>query len=207
MEAVMLVDLAFGAIIYVFVSLAFGRGFEGVFFSLSLFFSIMPDLDLLPYFGIKKVSAYLLERRTYPRFRGLFLRGKNMVTHHIIHFPLFYFVASAIIWYFTESVYACTLFLTCSLIHLVHDAFTTEQGIQLFWPFSPLGLRLSRKGCHVVTLEEREEIMRLRRERYRTQALGVKGEVLVRLEKVGAKTWIMISLALGAVTLFALLQS
>ena len=205
MEIVMLVDLAFGAITYVLVSLAFGKGFENIFFVLSLFFSIMPDLDFLLYVSIKKVSAYLSEQCTFPRFRRLFLCGKNMVTHHIIHFPLFYFVASAIIWYFTESAYVCTLFLACSLIHLVHDTFTTKQGVQVFWPFSSLGYRLSREGCYVVTLEEREEIMKLRREQYRTQALDVKGEILVRLEKGGVRTWVTIFFALGMVTVFALL--
>lgn len=183
----MLIDMAFGSIMYVIVSLGFGENFEWSILFLSWFFALLPDLDFFLYVGIKK----------------FFSRGRKLVTHHIIHFPLFFVGIVIVMWSITGDMYLCTLFLACTLGHLAHDAFTTPQGVQVFFPFSRRGYRFSGKGMHVVTLKERKEIMNERRRKYEQQALDVKGEFFVRLEKMNLGTWVAIVFACALVFSFA----
>lgn len=193
----MLVDVALGSIVYVIVSFGFGENFKWSTLVFSWLFALLPDIDFFFYF-------------IYLGIRKFFSKERTLVTHHIIHFPLFFVGIALAIGYVSEDAFICTLFLVCTVGHLVNDAFTTPQGVQVFFPFSRLGFQLSREGVHVVTLEERKKIMSERRERYMhiQQKLGAKGELLDRLEKMRTESWTggswaVLFFAILAVSLFA----
>jgi hypothetical protein len=87
---------------------------------LIVFLSILPDLDSLP--------AYLLKK---------WQPGQKKLNHHqyFSHTPLFYILLSILVgigWGKEPAL----LFLLVTLTHLLLDSWATDDGIMWLWPFS-----------------------------------------------------------------------
>lgn len=112
----MLIDASLGIFSFVFVSLLFDKGFNSWMLLFALFFVFLPDLDFIPF--------AVLRRRL------------NLVSHHIIHFPLMLIPSVAgLILFFSHDWYIVTLFAVCCLAHFVHDT-ASVTGVCWLWPIS-----------------------------------------------------------------------
>lgn len=113
-------DLSVALWVYVIISTFFYRDFDYRFLAATIIFSIGPDMDFIP---------YLVLRKKY-----------NLLSHHFIHFPLFWLSVAAVM-YFVSSPYLSVLLVAPSITHILRDSYPT--GIKFFYPFSGIYYRLS----------------------------------------------------------------
>jgi hypothetical protein len=83
------------------------------------FLGLLPDLDSLIVLLLGKWSP-----------------GAEQLSHHsyFTHTPLFYLLIAGIIWLVLDWEWAL-LFLTVTIIHLLMDSWSTDDGIMWLWPF------------------------------------------------------------------------
>ncbi|MEK9209491.1 MAG: metal-dependent hydrolase [Patescibacteria group bacterium] len=108
-----IVDVSSGMLVYVIVSMLFGKTFNICILLVVMIFSDIPDVDYIPFF---------LWRKKY-----------GWTSHWFVHYPLLWLGIAALIsiW----SNYWAFLLGACAMVHFGHDV-RSEQGIAIFWPFS-----------------------------------------------------------------------
>ena len=113
-----------GLICYVIISFLCEKNFSIKILFFSIFASVAPDLDFIPY---------------------LILRKKHgITTHQHFHFLAVWILAVIVIYLFLGT-YCAFLFLFPVMIHLFYDA-TDIQGLWFFLPFSKRHFRLELSG-------------------------------------------------------------
>lgn len=172
----MLYDICTGTLLYIGVSLAFGNTFDGTFFALALFFSLLPDIDFIPYVLLKK--------------------RLGLVSHHIIHFPLFFLLAGAVLAWF--SPYLGTLFLLCITNHFIHDTLPgmsgTPLGLRWFYPFSTTSWVLQGRRFKAISDADRADRLETRRQTWLSaDRRNLLWEIASRLEPMDAIGWTMVA--------------
>lgn len=113
----MLLDIALGILVAVFLDIFFELNFFVVLF-FSIVFSLLPDLDFIIYkiLGIHEDKGY--------KHRDLF------------HSPLLYLPIGTILIYLTFGKIIAIAFLIISTLHFLHDSIACGRGIKWLYPFS-----------------------------------------------------------------------
>lgn len=138
------IDGIFGVIIYIIMTIIFGKEIGATNFGLAIFFAYAPDIDFIPFIVLRK------------RLR--------LVSHRLIHFPLLYIPTGVIaILVAGGEVFHATTFVLASTAHFVHDT-TSAQGMQLFYPISRRAYALEKLWFVHVTEEERQRFYNRLRE-------------------------------------------
>ncbi|MBI2637694.1 MAG: metal-dependent hydrolase [Candidatus Sungbacteria bacterium] len=133
----MFIDLAVGVLVYTGVSYLFGQGFSWLFFVVGVKFAFFPDIDFF---------LFLLLRRKY-----------NLVSHHLVHFPLVLSSVGVLSWFgITGGWYFPAMFFFATMGHFIHDGFS-EVGIRWLWPFSNQYYTFT--GYRIAKAEKRDEII------------------------------------------------
>lgn len=174
----MFIDGAIGVIIYVVVSVVFGKDFNlGTLLLTIIVFSISPDYDLIPYFALR--------------------RKKGWVSHHLIHYPLIFVPIGAAGFVLGGSFYLAALFGACAISHFVHDSMG-ETGIRWWYPFSKESYML-RDGRFVFT-DRQAVLARLEKGK---EKRTTKEEIAMRMEEIGRGTKILLLVACLMIVIYA----
>lgn len=182
----MIYDLCIGIFSYVGISLFFEEPFRLSYLFLALLFSLLPDIDFVPYVLLRK--------------------QRNLATHWFVHFPFLYMLLGGICSLF--SVYLGVLLLVCTLLHLTHDLFSEKsenypQELKLFYPFSRKSL--SWQDRKFVVLDETQQRSQLELRRRSWQVIGhrsIRWEVKIRMEKISALSMTLFFFAGGILAWF-----
>ncbi|MCX6767030.1 MAG: hypothetical protein NT170_04655 [Candidatus Moranbacteria bacterium] len=182
------IDVASGIYIYVFVSLLFGQSFHFSDLGISIFFVLAPDLDFIPFVACNK---YI--------FRWLGIKFR-FASHHFIHFPRVFLPVSMAVGFGLADFYGATLALLCGLAHFTHDSLKPPEemsGIQwgrfLFW--GSRDLYFFHKGkLQKLPYEKWKEHLNKKREGAATRSAS--DEVKARADSFGleAKMYVVASL-------------
>ena len=129
-----------GIVVYSLVSIVYWQKFSGLMFFSTIIFSILPDIDYIPYF--------------------ITFRRKKLVSHYFIHYPLLYLGVVALIGLNLRNWYLFALFLFAPSIHFLIDTISTPHGILWLYPFSKTGFYLKR-----VSWDEKMDFFQRARER------------------------------------------
>ncbi len=183
----MLKDFSLGTILYILISILFGREFDIYQYFLSLVLSILPDMDFIPYI--------LLRKRLF------------LVTHRIIHYPLLF--AGTGLTILMENHYFGTLFLVLATNHFVLDTFSTTEyptGIQWLFPFSKKSWYIFQGKIYQLTAFQQSEQLSKRMFAWNTgkEKRTTLWEVMVRLDALTPITMILIGFAVTLLTFFSL---
>lgn len=185
----MIKDFSFGTILYIIVSVLFGYHFDASFYALALCLSLLPDIDFIPYLLFKK------------RF--------SLVTHHIIHYPLFFLLLGIIIFALTQNAYLATLFLAILTSHFILDTFATTEyptGIRWIYPFSKKSWYFSQGAIYTLTEAQQREQLEKRRSLWtaRQEKRTLIREVLMRMDAPTPLSMILATFAIVALAVFIL---
>lgn len=154
-------DLALGILSYTAISWLFHKQFNAFAFMLTVCFAFFPDIIDIPLFIV--------------------LRKKlNLVSHHILHFPMWVLPATGcMVFFLTRSWYVTSLAVVATFLHFVHDS-TNLVGIK--WtscPFDTNALKL--EGLKIVPATARDEYYaNLRRTK---EKRGTIDEILMRIRE------------------------
>lgn len=114
----MFLDIGVGILLAVYASLLHPDYDLSVLVAVSVFFSLLPDLDFI---------YYKLDKRK--RFE------KGYAHRNLFHLPLLYLsFGTLIIWVLFGNVWGM-LFLAASLMHFVHDSIAYGRGVKWLYPF------------------------------------------------------------------------
>jgi hypothetical protein len=105
-------DIGLGILVSIFVTWLFGADLNGVHVLLGIFFTLLPDIDLIP--GFSKL-----------------FEGHRVMTHR----PLVYVPIVITVFFIGGPLWALMLTLGVGL-HLIHDTFWIGNGIAWLWPRS-----------------------------------------------------------------------
>ena len=185
----MLQDFSLGTIIYVLVSIIFGRDFSAYYYLLALVLAALPDIDFIPYI--------------------IFRKRLSLVTHRSVHYPLVFFGVSLIV--FTRNPYLGILSLALFANHFVADSFSATEyptGIRWFFPFSKKSWYILQGKIYKLTEAQQNEQLDKRKNFWNTK--GEKRtalwEIMVRLGALTLNGVIFAGIAIASIT-FLLLRS
>lgn len=187
----MIKDFSFGTILYIVVSILFGRHFDIHLYVLALCFSLLSDINFIPYILFKK------------RF--------SLVTHHLVHYPLFFLVLGVIVFMLTKDAYITTLFLAILTSHFILDTFATTEyptGISWLSPFSKKSWYILGNKIYPLTEEQRFEQLEKRRVLWakRQERRTLIREILMRMDPPTPPSVALAIIAVVSLSIFALRQ-
>lgn len=114
----MFLDIAIGIFSAIFIGSIFQLSPDFWLFFIAILLALMPDLDFLFYYPKRGDTKYDCKHRD------------------IIHYPLIYLPAGALIFWLLFGKIWALLFFTTSLFHFVHDSIGIGWGIKWLYPFS-----------------------------------------------------------------------
>jgi len=165
-------------LLFVFVSVSFGKSFNFYSLGLSMFFVLLPLADWFLYLPLRK------------RYK--------LVTHYLWYYPLIYVSAGAVIVYLISgNGYCITLFAVNNVANFVHATFRTPQGLQWLVPFSWISISLLGNKLKVFSEAERKEYLAELYEKLKERSRGrgrrdemrtVEEELSDRRHPKGSKT-------------------
>jgi hypothetical protein len=171
------IDVASGIYVFVFISLLSGQSFNLEYLAISIFFALAPDADFAPFI--------LCNRYIFPRFRKNF----RFASHHFIHFPLVFLPVSAVIGFGLADSYGVLLAFSSNLSHFIHDSWKPPEemsGIQwkrfLIW--GPRDLYFFWK-CKICKLPYEEWKKHLDEKRKTAKARTMAKEISSRADRIG----------------------
>lgn len=172
----MFIDLGGGGVIYVLASLAFGEKFNWLnLLFLMVFFAFPgPDLDLIPFFILRKKL--------------------KLTTHHFFHFPLIFLPLGFVAGFWWGGLYGATLSFIGMTFHFVHDTFEPAEkksGIQWLRPFSKNLFFFDKGKIHILPYQEwKQHLEELKKG---VEKRSKWDEIMVRMEWPGKKTYIFLA--------------
>lgn len=174
------IDITFGMFVYVVVSMFFGEPFSYTWLLWTLFSSILPDGDFVPYLILRKRMRW--------------------VSHHLVHYPLFFIAITGalMLW----NTYAASLFGLAILVHFIHDTYTTKRGIRWLWPFTRTGWCYYDKKWHSVTWRKRHSMYQESLNTIPREKSTIRWEIMSRVESFNTKNIILLLCAICSVVLF-----
>lgn len=178
----MLIDISMGILIYSVASYLFYEGFSWFWFVAAIFFAGLPDADML---------IFAVLRKHY-----------NLVSHHIIHFPILFVVPAMIFYFVGFDPYKVTLFLAGAISHFIHDSLA-PTGIKWLWPFKRTRYRLTKRGfvnCDEASKKFFLEFKKGHEKRSFWQEIKVRFD----LEKIGAGQISLFLMSIISLSLFFL---
>jgi len=181
----MIVRISLGMLVYVFISLFFGRTFDLLMLGLSAFFILLPLADWIP---------YLIIRRRY-----------KLVSHYLWYYPLMYVPLGVVaLWIISKNEYYVALFVANSLANFIHATFRTPAGLQWLAPFSWISISMFENKLKIFSKKEREkylsDVYKKYKERSLKQELGemrsVSQEFSDRRHPRGTKTIVLLIISI-----------
>lgn len=114
----MLADIGIGILIAIFASKYFAIELSLKLVAFGVLFTILPDLDFIPYLFNKKAF------------------GQRAHEHrNLFHYPIFYLIIGSIISLFFGYLWFF-LFLFGAIAHFLHDSVGIGWGVKWFYPFN-----------------------------------------------------------------------
>ena len=89
---------------------------------LGIMFVLLPDIDILIYYGLKVIGRRKLTRR--------FIDHRDM-----LHYPLLYLTLGTLV-VAAMNPHLVLLFVVCILVHFLHDSIGIGWGIPWLWPLN-----------------------------------------------------------------------